>query len=248
MPNPKGIPSLSPGLRAPCYPGVVTPGRLPTLQRLHQPPSQFILAPMLQCPPRINGPLNMPIAHIARTGKPYYLHVGPGKGGKANYYFSTDAEGARVEAVPDGFEIYENIRGQVFLRRKPPQVILDEELALATRALQAPAKGNFYRAEVKKNTIVIYEAEDKTEYYHSIALPWVSEAKLREGSLRSANFQAVMRFQLADRERRLFSAERYCFRGAVDDWIPISLDAAPLPALLKNFIKHLGKDSFFDLY
>jgi hypothetical protein len=79
-------------------------------------------------------------------------------------------------------------------------------------------------------------------------MPWVNEAKLREGSLRLATYQAVMRFVLVDRDKRLFSAERYCFRGSVDDWIPISMDDAPLAALLNKFIKHLGKETFFELY
>lgn len=190
----------------------------------------------------------MAIQHTARTGKVYYLHQVTGKGDKAKYHFSTEPEGALADTVPEGYEIYENIRGQVFLRRKVPQIVSDAEFALVADALKRPAQGHFYRAEVKKNVIVIYEAEDNTEYYRSIGLPWISEDKLCGGSLRSANFQAVMRFALVDRERRLFSAERYCFRGSVDGWIPISTDAAPLSAHLKKFIKHLGKESFFELY
>jgi hypothetical protein len=136
----------------------------------------------------------------------------------------------------------------VFLRRKVPQIVSDAEFALVANALKRRAQGHFYKAEVKKNAIVIYEAKDNTEYYRSIAMPWVSEDKLREGPLRWANFQAVMRFALVDRERRLFAAERYCFRGSVDGWIPISTDAAPLSAHLKRYTKHLGKESLFELY
>ncbi len=190
----------------------------------------------------------MAIQHTARTGKVYYLHQVTGKGGKAKYHFSMEPEGTLADTVPEGYEIYENIRGQVFLRRKVPQIVSDAEFAQVADALKRPAQGHFYRAEVKKNVIVIYEDKDNTEYYRTIAMPWVSEAKLREGSLRSANFQAVMRFALVDRERRLFSAERYCFRGSVDDWIPISMETAPLSAHLKRYIKHLGKESFFELY
>lgn len=190
----------------------------------------------------------MAIQHTARTGKIYYLHVRPGKGGKAKYHFSKDPNGPLADAVPEGFEIYENIGGQVFLRRKVPQIISDQELALLNEALNRPSKGHFYKAEVKKNAILIYEAEDKTEFYRAIAMPWVSEAKLREGSLRSATYQAVMRFVLVDQNKRLFTAERYCFRGSVDDWIPISMEDAPLSAHVEKFVKHLGKESFFELY
>jgi hypothetical protein len=53
----------------------------------------------------------MSIQHTTRTGKTYYLHVGQGKSGKPNYFFSTEPEGRLVNSVPEGFEIYENVGG-----------------------------------------------------------------------------------------------------------------------------------------
>jgi len=41
-------------------------------------------------------------------------------------------------------------------------------------------------------------------------------------------------------------AQRYCFRGAVDDWIDIG--HGPLAPLVKTYVKHLGKESYFDLF
>jgi hypothetical protein len=159
-----------------------------------------------------------------------------------------DPEGSLAGAVPDGYEIYENIRGQVFLRRRMPQVMTSEELSMVESALSGRPKGNFYRFEAQKNTIVIYEAEDKTEHYMSIAMPWVSKERLRESAEQSAYYQAVTRFVLTDAARRLFSAERFCFRGSVEDWIPLGAPAAPLHDHLNKFIKHLGRESFFELY
>jgi hypothetical protein len=31
----------------------------------------------------------------------------------------------------------------------------------------------------------------------------------------------MMQFILDDKEERLFTAQRYCFRGSIDDWIDI---------------------------
>jgi len=84
--------------------------------------------------------LIMSIQHTTRTGKHYYLHVGRGKTGKPNYFFSTDPDGTSVNAVPEGFEIYENVGGQVFLRRKTPKFITDEELAMVKEALKRHAE------------------------------------------------------------------------------------------------------------
>jgi hypothetical protein len=62
-----------------------------------------------------------------------------------------------------------------------------------------------------------------------------------------AHYTAMLRFTLIDKEARIFVAERFCFRGSVDDWIPI---AGPntLAAHVRKFVKHLGQESFYDLY
>ena len=190
----------------------------------------------------------MNIQHTTRTGKTYYLHAGKGKIGKPNYFFSTEPEGPLVNSVPEGFEIYENVGGQVFLRRKQPKLITDEELALVKEALKRHAEEWRYRVEVKKTAVLIYEAPDNTAGFERIALPWISKATIKESVIQNANYMAVMRFVLADAEKRLFLPERFCFRGSVDDWIDIGGPAQKLSVVLKKFIKHLGKESIFELY
>jgi len=59
----------------------------------------------------------MAVTQMSRQGKNYYLHTGPKRGGGVQYFFSTKSKGSLAERVPDGFEVYESIRGQVFLRR-----------------------------------------------------------------------------------------------------------------------------------
>jgi hypothetical protein len=66
--------------------------------------------------------------------------------------------------------------------------------------------------------------------------------------IQSANYMTVMRFVLTEPEERLFLAERFCFRGSVEDWIDIGGPAQKLSVMLKKFIKHLGKESIFELY
>lgn len=91
----------------------------------------------------------MPIHHKARTGKTYYLHV-KRKDEMVNYFFSMDPNGQLADAVPEGYEIYENIGGQVFLLRKAPQVISEAELALVVEALKSPSKGQFYKLRLRR--------------------------------------------------------------------------------------------------
>ena len=190
----------------------------------------------------------MSIQYTTRTGKTYYLHVGQGKAGKPNYFFSTDPDGSLVNAVPEGFEIYENVGGQVFLRRKQPKLITDEELAVVKEALKRHADEWRYQVEVKKTALTIHETSANTARLESFALPWISKATIKQSVIQSANYMAVMRFVLTDPEKRLFLAERFCFRGSVEDWIDIGGSAQKLAVVLRKFIKHLGKESIFELY
>jgi hypothetical protein len=54
-------------------------------------------------------------------------------------------------------------------------------------------------------------------------------------------------FQLVDGTRRTFQTHRYCFLGSVDDWIEIG-KPGKLPTLVKRYVKHLGQDSYVELW
>jgi hypothetical protein len=55
-----------------------------------------------------------------------------------------------------------------------------------------------------------------------------------------------MQFLLEDEQRRTFTAQRYCFIGSIDDWIDIG--HGPLRKLVKRYVKHLGQESYFELF
>ncbi len=64
--------------------------------------------------------------------------------------------------------------------------------------------------------------------------------------MRSATYSPIMRFILEDNKKRLFTTERFCFMGSIDDWIYIG-GTDSLNKQAKKFIRHLGKESFFEL-
>ncbi len=49
------------------------------------------------------------------------------------------------------------------------------------------------------------------------------------------NYMGKMRFKLVDEKTRYFTAERFCYLGAVDDWIGIGLPDR-LEKLLKKYL------------
>ena len=70
---------------------------------------------------------------------------------------------------------------------------------------------------------------------------------LEDIAARFAYFTPVMRFTLIDEAGRIFAPERFCFRGSVEDWIPIG-QPDQLAKLITRFFKHLGKESIYELY
>ena len=51
---------------------------------------------------------------------------------------------------------------------------------------------------------------------------------------------------IVDARKRLFSVERWCFRGSIDNWIPLD-DGGALRAVAEEYVPHLGQASFFEL-
>jgi hypothetical protein len=76
---------------------------------------------------------------------------------------------------------------------------------------------------------------------------WMRKERFESAMRSMASYMAVMRFVLVDEESRCFLPQRYCFRGAVDNWIGIG-PSDGLESLVKTYFKHLGKDSMYDLY
>jgi hypothetical protein len=192
----------------------------------------------------------MPITQTSRTGQTYYLRTGPKRGGGAQYYFSTKSEGSLAEAVPEGFEIYESVQGQVYLCRKQPKLIHDEEKASIERLLNKLQPVKLYKIEARGKSITIFDGSSGVARLANLApfhFPAKDPSAKRALQERFATYQPVMRFTLTGSKLRLFDPERFCFRGSVEDWISIG-PPDPLEKLASKFLKHLGQDSFYDLY
>jgi hypothetical protein len=61
------------------------------------------------------------------------------------------------------------------------------------------------------------------------------------------HYAPMLAFQLVDAQHRTFQTQRYCFRGSVDDWITIGKPGT-LATLVKRYVKHLGQESYADLW
>ncbi len=164
----------------------------------------------------------MAVEHVNRKGQTFYLHETRTKTGKPKFFFSMKEEGVLVGSIPEGFEVYENPDAQVFLRKKLPRFITDQEIADVREGLRKYAKGRHCMADVREKHVVVYHSEG--------------------GDL----YQKVLRFTLVDENTRRFAAERWCFLGSIDDWVHLS-GGGELTKLVERYGPHIGRESFFEL-
>ena len=99
---------------------------------------------------------------------------------------------------------------------------------------------------MRGEVLTVHESSNDFGWLAEVA-PHLSQREREASAERFAHYQPVLRFILADAERRWFAPERYCFRGSVDDWISIGL-AEPIDKLAAKYLKHLGQDSMYELF
>lgn len=187
----------------------------------------------------------MPVKKTNRKGKEYYLHQGVTKTGKPKYYFSPKREGNLATGIPEGFEVYENPNGQVFLRRAQPKIIEDEEVATVEQELKKSTRYEYCLLDVKENAIVVYMPDQNVELLAEIMnLNPGREFETENYLKRTVSYSPGCRFLLRDEEQRIFVAEKYYHGESTDYWRQIGAPGS-LRDLVKQVIKHL--EEFFFL-
>jgi hypothetical protein len=190
----------------------------------------------------------MPVTHVNRKRKTYYLHEDMSKTGKPKFFFSMKSDGRLAVRVPEGFEVYENPNAQVFLRKVVPRLITDDETRTVEEEIGRHTHLTQCRVDIKGNAIIIFEPNQDVDGLTELlsrfgaARPEV----VAENVERVLSYSPVLRFILEDETARTFSTERWCFLGSIDDWFPIG-DTGKLDTLARRFIKHIGQESFYDL-
>jgi len=193
----------------------------------------------------------MAIQYTNRQGDVYYLHEGKSKTGKSQHYFSKSSDGILANVIPEGFEIYESPEARVFLRRIPPRIVTDDEIAIVKDGVQQYANLKFFIVDVKKNAIEVFLPDQGLDLAEEFCrqlgpLAFGRETAIKDFLIDHAHYSPMMRFVLRDEKNRTFAVERWCFRGWVDGWIQLET-SENLSFLVKKYGVHLGKESFFDL-
>ena len=206
-----------------------------------------------------------PFSFTNHYGQTYYLHRKRRSDGRVVYVLRKSATNA-LSALPESFEVRENVHGRISVRRRRTRPISESEADLLDAAL-AQSRPFAYRLDVDGRAATIYaSAADRHCFSESVEAEFAegfSQAlrtlltkryapelvalfreRRQEERSRRPRYYPVMRFVLSDKEQRLFSVERVCFTGE-SNWV--RLESLSLPAALMKYLPHLGRDSFFDL-
>ena len=192
----------------------------------------------------------MPVTYTNRKGVTYTLCQGTTKTGKPRYFFAREPRDTPVEAIPEGYRISESVNGIVSLERATPVQIPPEEVAVVEAAIARYKKPQRYRAAAKKQIIEVYESTHAdAETLMGIlgerfpVTPDLAQ-RLQAEEKQYAQFTAVLRFILVDKQQRTYNVQRWCYRGSIDDWIDLGL-TGHLPDLVDRVIPRLGTDDFY---
>jgi hypothetical protein len=192
----------------------------------------------------------MPVTYTNRKEMTYFLCKGTTKTGKPRYFFAREPKGETVDAIPEGYRVEESVNGIVSLVKDLPRLITPEERAAVEAALNRHPKGDHYRLGVKHNQIVVYERlgpdVEILNTMFGIFGP-LDHQHVREHLDRSAQYTPIMRFILDEPEKRDYHAERWCYRGSIDDWIYAG-QSGKIETLARKLIPTLGTDDFYELY
>jgi hypothetical protein len=209
--------------------------------------------------------------YINRKGVSYYLHGRPGRDGTTRYTLKRTKEGALAE-LPAGYEVVESVNGQASVRRTRVRHISPEEEAIVRYGLKRHDLSD-YRLEIKGLDITVFEpdrdpAAIAAEFNPLEMMPaeiservkamvrerfgeeavdqYIRERQraLREQVERTVRYSPVLRFKLVDRKNRVFEVARMTYRGE-GGWH--ALDVLPLGTAVAKYVKHLGRDTFFEL-
>jgi hypothetical protein len=189
------------------------------------------------------------ITRTNRRGTTYHLCEVPSRNGKTRFVFSREPRGKPVAEIPSGYEVAESVNGQVSLRKAGTSPISEAEVQWVRAALRRYPHLAFYGVEAKKDTIVIYEPQGCVDpaVISSVFGVDLDLRRLARLGISSPRYSPVFRFTLIDPEDRRFSAERMCYRSSLEGWLSMHA-AGSLSSLADRFLKHLGKDSLFELF
>jgi hypothetical protein len=193
-----------------------------------------------------------------RRGDVYYLQEGKTSTGKPKYYAARKLTGVPLKALPDGYEIYERPENaQVVVRKAKPSLITEFERKQAEEIVRRTSGLDHFIVAIEDDALVVYTPSmsraEGDELIANLAGPFpfagsgsTRSAAFRDKWIKRGLYTKMLRFDLVDPDKRTYFAQRWCFRGSIDDWFPLGR-MGTLAKLVEEYAQHLDRESFFEL-
>jgi len=193
----------------------------------------------------------MTLEYTNRKGIRYFVMQGQTKTGKVKYYSGRKLNAEGVVELPPEFEIYERPETAIVTVRKvlPTRILPAEKIALDKLAREL-AEVEDLLVEATADSLIVYvcnQTREEVDHIMRMLFGPSHTAEQRRLFTRQSDCHPMYRFVLQDDARRLFKLDRWCFRGRIDGWIPLTVQGDSLLKIAKKYLPHLGRESFYDL-
>ena len=185
----------------------------------------------------------MPIEYINRRNDKYYLKTAPTKNGKIQYCAVTNIQKINpddlVEEIPSGYEFYEDPKeARVYFRKIPVYNISDEEVEIVDSVMRNHETVSDYIIDKGVNEITVYISR-MIDYDDDIV------PGFKERLYRYRRYEDDLKFGKESKKSKRYTAQRFCYRSGVDDWI-IMERSNDLRYLAEKYCCHIDKESLYD--
>jgi len=175
----------------------------------------------------------------------YYLLTRKSSKGESQYFLSSSPEGKLAESIPEGYEIYENPNGLVYLRKIKPRVITVKEIEIVKSGIIKYTECKNLKIDIQEDIIEIYIADKD--------LKGLTKAMKEKDWFNIPNevfqnriyYSPIMQLVLIEKRERLFLTEFFYPLVSGIKWVQVG-NADKLENHVKKYVKHINEDSYFE--
>lgn len=189
----------------------------------------------------------MTVKYTNQSGQTYYLHKKLTKRGNFRYYFAKDDSVNLVDKIPDSYEIYENPKGQVFLRKKNKSFIREEDVKLVEKLIAENTDLEHFYLNCQNNTIILYLPDiDVNDISGMLNITMEgNEIKLNQFSPGNLTYSPYIQI-IYNNETKIYSLEKINPEDHLKRWINLN-NNNNLEELMQNNIKHFSNKTYSKL-
>lgn len=185
----------------------------------------------------------MTISYKNIRGEDYYIRMKLTKKGNNSYFMTRKVNDDCLNDVPDGYEVFERYdSGMMFIRKKKKVKFTTKEIEVIEKELKRNKSVFDFKLDICGNLIKIFTMERN------------EDDGINDDDTLNRFFgdKTLLLFKRFDERMRIYKKgkdvmlQRYCYRGSIDDWITIDY-GEDFEAIIKSNLRHLGKESYYDL-